>query len=67
MTNDTKNSIKMLLIGVTKKAETCSSIEEKRAFYHKYLERNIDFIDIDEDIDLTSPEIDELITDNFLY
>lgn len=66
MTNDTKNSIKMLLIGVTKKAETCSSIEEKRAFYHKYLERNIDFIDIDEDIDLNSPEIDELITDNFL-
>ena len=66
MTNDTKNSIKILLFGAMKKAEACSSIEEKRALYRSYLERNVDFIDADEEIDLNSPEIDELITDNFL-
>ena len=66
MTNQTKDDIKKMLLGATKRAESCSSIDEKRKVYHKYLEANIEWLDLDEEVDINGPEIDELITDNFL-
>lgn len=66
MTNDTKNKITILLFGIMPKADKLPSLEEKKKFYLGYLERNLDYLDIEESIDPHSDEIEELITDKFL-
>lgn len=66
MTNDTKDKITNLLFGIMPKADKLPSLEEKKKFYLGYLERNLDYLDIEETIDPHSDEIEELITDKFL-
>lgn len=66
MTNDTKEKITNLLFGIMSKADKLPSLDEKKKFYLGYLERNIDYLDIEEKIDFYSEEIEELITDKFL-
>lgn len=66
MTNDTKQKITDILYGIMGKAEKLPSLEEKKKFYLGYLERNLDYLDVDEEIDVDSQEIDELISDKFL-
>lgn len=66
MTNDTKDKITNLLFGIMPKADKLPSLEEKKKFYLGYLERNLDYLDIEEAIDPHSDEIEELITDKFL-
>lgn len=66
MKNDTKIKITKMLIGVMPKAEKLNSIEEKKELYHRYLENNLMFLDTDEEIDINSYEIEEIITDKFL-
>ena len=66
MTNDTKQKITDILYGIMGKADKLPSLEEKKKFYLGYLERNLDYLDVDEEIDVDSEEIDELISDKFL-
>ena len=66
MTNETKEKITDLLFGVMSKADKLPSLEEKKKFYLGFLERNLDYLDVDEKIDPHSEEIEELITDKFL-
>ena len=66
MTNDTKQKITNLLYGIMGKADKKNSLEEKKKFYLGYLEKNAEYLDIEEKIDINSDEIDELITDKFL-
>ena len=63
MTNETKEKITDLLFGVMSKADKLPSLEEKKKFYLGFLERNLDYLDVDEKIDPHSEEIEELITD----
>ena len=66
MTNDTKDKITNMLFGIMPKADKLPSLEDKKKFYLGYLERNLDYLDIEETIDPHSDEIEELITDKFL-
>lgn len=66
MTNDTKEKITNMLFGIMSKADKLSSLDEKKKFYLSYLERNLDYLDVDEEVDPHSDEVDELITDKFL-
>ncbi len=66
MSSDLYNQIVTMLCGVMKKANTLESINEKKELYHKYLEKNIDFLETDEKININSEEIEALIADNFL-
>lgn len=66
MTNDTKDKIKNLLFGIMQSADKLTSLEEKKQFYVGFLEKNLDYLDVDEKIDPSSEEIEELITDEFL-
>lgn len=66
MTNDTKQKIIDLLYGIMGKADKLSSLEEKKKYYFGYLEKNIDYLDVDEEIVINSEEINELISDKFL-
>lgn len=66
MTNESKYTIVKALLGISSKADTLQSIEEKKQLYRKYLETVMIFLSFDEEIDINSEEIDELIADNFL-
>lgn len=63
---DTKETIVKFLNSARKVAEKKDSIEEKRNVYIKFLENNLDFLDVDETINPNSEEIEQLINDNFL-
>lgn len=66
MNSELKNQIIKVLYGVTGRADKLTSIDEKRKLYEKYLQNNLLFLDLDENIDIESPEIQEIITDYFL-
>ncbi len=66
MTSQDYFKIKKLLWGVMEKANTFSSLEERRKFYCKYLNNNIEFVDLDDPIDINSSEVAELISNEFL-
>lgn len=66
MTNDTKEKITDLLFGIMSKADKLPSLDEKKKLFLGYLERNLDYLDVDEKVDPHSEEIEELITDKFL-
>lgn len=66
MTNETKQTIIEALYGATKKANTLSSIEEKRNFFKNYFISIQSFLPLNETIDIESQEFEELISDNFL-
>ncbi len=66
MTNDTKQKIVDMLYGIMSKADKLPSLQDKKKFYIGYLEKNVEYLDIDEQIDIDSEEIYELIADKFL-
>lgn len=66
MTSHDHFEIKKMLFGVMSKAEKRDSLDERRKFYYSYLEKNFEFLDLDEDVDIYSDEVAELISDEFL-
>lgn len=69
MTKEDKKQILDLLFGIVGKPKMAAltSIVEKRDFLTKYLSNNIDFLDLSTEIDVESEEVQELISDNFLF
>lgn len=48
------------------KANKYESLEERRDFYYQALKRNLDFLDLDEPLDIRSSDVAELISNEFL-
>ena len=66
MTSHDYFEIKKLLFGVMSKANKYESLEERRNFYYQALKRNLDFLDLDEPLDIRSSDVAELISNEFL-
>ena len=69
MNKNDEKQILDLLYGVAGKPKMASlkSIAEKRTFLTKYLANNIDFMDLSQEIDVESEEVQALISENFLF
>lgn len=66
MTSHDYFEIKKLLFGVMSRANKYESLEERRDFYYQVLKRNLDFLDLDEPLDVRSSDVAELISNEFL-
>lgn len=66
MTSHDYYEIKKMLFGVMSKANKLESLDERRRFYFDFLKRNIDFLDLEEQVDIDSSDIAELISNEFL-
>ena len=66
MKQSTIETIKNTLYVFSKKANTLNSIEEKRQYFITALERTLPLMDIDEEVDPNSKEVEQIIADDFL-
>lgn len=66
ISDELMEQITKMLYGAMSKADKLESIEEKKRLYYKYLKSNLWILETNEEVDVDSPEIEELITDKFL-